>query len=113
MKTIAPEDDEAPDTVPVPTPPLESGEKSLDIVLSPRQRRGGRTRSGKQVPAVRRPVDEMLDDIEKKEGAVDPSLVMFVLRAYRSLETTNRAQRELIQSLGREVSALNAKGKKR
>jgi hypothetical protein len=39
----------------------------------------------------------MLIEIEKREGVVEPTLVLIVLKAYRSLEATNRAQREIIE----------------
>jgi hypothetical protein len=86
------EEEKAPDTMPVPTPPLESG-----VAAAPRRKR--------PEPVIR-PVDAMLAEIEKREGVVEPTLVLVVLKAYRSLEATNRAQREIIEKHVEMISSL-------
>jgi hypothetical protein len=108
MSRFAKEEEEAPpDTEPVPTPPLESGERNADVTVvssptipspAPRRRYKRRRRAA---PAIR-PIDDILADIEKKEGNVPPALVMILMKSYRSLEATNRAQKELIRKIGRK-----------
>ncbi len=55
---------------------------------------------------VRREIDDMLDEIEKKQGAVPPVVVMFLARSYQALEATNRAQRAMIAEYGEELRIL-------
>jgi hypothetical protein len=100
---MRPQEEKAPDTMPVPTPPLESGERSPDVVV-PRRKR--------PEPVIR-PVDAMLAEIEKREGRVEPTLVLVVLKAYRSLEATNRAQREIIEKHVETIASLKRTGEKR
>jgi predicted transcriptional regulator len=60
----------------------------------------------KRPEPVIRPVDAMLAEIEKREGVVEPTLVLVVLKAYRSLEATNRAQREIIEKHVETIASL-------
>lgn len=57
-------------------------------------------------------VDEILTDIEKKGGAVIPEMVMLVLRAYRALEATNRAQKTIIAQHIAQIRQLKGAKKK-
>ncbi len=91
------EEEKAPDTMPSVREPATSGEQ-------PVKKRGRPKRSA--TPTV----GEILDDIEKKGGVVIPEFVMLVLRSYRSLEATNRAQKALIVQYVEEIKRL--KGKK-
>lgn len=102
----AQKEEKAPDTMPVPTPPLESGKPHPDVTIAPR--RGyvqAPTRKVKPTKHVQPTIDELLVEVEKKGGDVPPEITMFVLRAYRSLEATNRA---LKGKMAEHVEALKA-----
>jgi hypothetical protein len=103
---VGEDEDKAPDTVPVPTPPFGGAgvtpRNSMEGGRSPPKRR-------KPVASRFRSVDAILDDIEAKGGAVVPELVMIVLRSYRALEATNQAQKRLIRKLGDEIVELKKK----
>lgn len=75
-------------------------------LVVPKQRRGYRP---KKPVSSTGDIDRMVNEIEQKEGKVEPVFVMVMLRAYRSFESTNRAQKEIIQRLGRELAALRMK----
>ena len=96
-------EEEAPATMP------ESGLKAAGIGAEPAKKPRGYMRPKK--PATQT-IDEILTDIEKKGGVVIPEMVMLVLRAYRALEATNRAQRGVIQDLGKRIAELKGTKKK-
>jgi hypothetical protein len=72
----------------------------------PKQRRGYRP---KKTLSSTGDIERMVDEIEKKEGKVESVFVMVLLRYTRSLESTNKAQKEIVQKLGRELAALRMK----
>jgi len=92
------EDEEAP-------PPTVRSARSEELAV-PKQRRGYRPKKPASSTAD---IDRMVDEIEKKEGKVEHVFVMVLLRAYRSLQSTNRAQKEIIQRIGRDLAALRMK----
>ena len=116
------EDEKPPDTEPVPTPPFAPKETN-SIVEQVRNMKGaaasvparGPTKGKKygvsnspRKPGTQglRTVAELISESEAAEGKVAPERVLMLLIAYRGLEQTNRAQRDLIQKLGAELSAL-------
>jgi hypothetical protein len=98
-------EEKAPDTLPVPTPPPESAERRPDVTVVPPKRGVGRRR--RSAPAAT--VDEMLAEIERKDGDVAPELVVLVLRSYRALEATNRALKEEMAKHVKELGRLKVK----
>ena len=92
------EDDEDP-------PPTVRSARPEELAV-PKQRRGYRP---KKPMSSTGDIERMVDEIEKKEGKVEPVFVMVLLRYTRSLESTNKAQKEVIQRLGRELAELRMK----
>ena len=50
----------------------------------------------------------MIDEIERKDGVVDPARVMLLLRLYQAAAGTVRAQKDVIVRLGDEIKLLRA-----
>lgn len=98
-------EEESPATMP------ESGLKNAGVgVEAPKKRpRGYQLRPKKSATPT---VEEIIADVEKKGGETIPEMVMLVIRAYRSLEATNRAQREVIRGLGDRIAELKGAKKK-
>jgi hypothetical protein len=92
------EDDENP-------PPTVRSARPEELAV-PKQRRGYRP---KKPMSASGDIERMVNEIEKQEGKVEPVFVMVLLRYTRSLELTNKAQKEVIQRIGRDLAALRMK----
>lgn len=93
--------DDAPDTVrSTPSPGVTEHPPSVVVKKKVRLRTKTHTR---------RTNAEIIDEIERLQGRIDPGGTMFVVRMYRALERTNRAQAEVIKKLGAELRAARRK----
>lgn len=101
-------EEKPPDTVPVPTPP-PSGERPPDISVRGRRR----YKRGRPKEAPGRSIEEIVTDVERKEGEAPAAMVLIVIRSYRALQVTNEAQKKVIRELGAELAALKKKKRSR
>lgn len=86
-------------------PPTLRSSRPAELAV-PKQRRGYKP---KKSISSKDDLDRMIGEIEKNEGRSEPVFVMVLLRSYRSLESTNRAQKEVIQRIGRDLAELRKK----
>lgn len=101
------EDEKPPDTEPVPTPAFAPGEPASPARGPTKGKKYGMPSKPRKpgTPGLRS-IDELVRESEQADGKVQPERVVMILKAYRSLELTIRAQRDLIQKLGRENAEL-------